>query len=74
MDQKDWPGSVQLSPRQLSQRQNRSEKTLAHDRCRGIGVPFIKYGRICRYRLEDVLRFEAAQLRNSTSDQGHQNV
>ena len=53
---------------QFAERQNRSVKTIQNDRLTGHGVPFVKFGRSVRYRLSDVVEFEDAHLRGSTSD------
>jgi len=45
-------------------------KTLRNWRVRGEGPKFLKIGRLVRYRLSDVLAWEEASLRSSTSDQG----
>jgi len=59
-----------LTPRELAARQQRSLKSLAHDRVAGRGIPYVKIGRLCRYRLSDVLAFEQANFRTSTSMAG----
>jgi hypothetical protein len=52
----------------------RSVKTIRNDRVKGNGVPFIKIGRLVRYRLPDVIAWEDANLRLSTSDKGAGNA
>ncbi|GJE09141.1 helix-turn-helix transcriptional regulator [Methylobacterium longum] len=54
----------------LARRQNRSVKTIRNQRVLGGGVPFIKIGRLVRYRLSDVIPWENARLHSSTSDRG----
>lgn len=54
----------------LARRQNRSVKTIRNQRVLGGGVPFIKIGRLVRYRLSDVIAWENARLHSSTSDRG----
>lgn len=54
----------------VAQRQGRSVKTLRNQRVAGDGIPFLKLGRLVRYRLSDVVAWETACLRSSTSDQG----
>lgn len=61
---------VFLTPRELARRHQRSEKSLAHDRMAGRGVPFARFGRLCRYAFCDVLDYEERQRRLSTSDSG----
>ena len=59
-----------LTETELALRQKRSVKTLQADRVAGRGVPFLKIGRSVRYRVADVIAFEQAKLRRSTSDHG----
>ena len=58
---------VLLTPAQLARRWGCSRKKLDSDRLRGSGCPYIKIGRLVRYRLPDIEAYEAAQLRQSTS-------
>ena len=55
---------------QLAERWGTSPKTLRNQRVSGSVVPFIRIGRLVRYRLSDVLAYEAAQTRRSTSERG----
>lgn len=57
-----------LNEKQLAARWNISVRTLQAARVKGGGVPFIRIGRAVRYRLEDVLAYEEAQRRTSTSE------
>jgi hypothetical protein len=57
-----------LTETQLAARHQRSVKTLRNARVSGGYVPFVKIGRSVRYRLSDVLAFEQAALKRSTSD------
>ena len=59
-----------FTPRDLARRLKVSEKKLSHDRLAGRGVPYLKIGRLVRYRLADVIAYEEAQLRFSTSQKG----
>jgi hypothetical protein len=59
---------VFLTEAQLAARHQRSVKTLRNARVSGGHVPFVKIGRSVRYRLSDVLAFEDAAFRRSTSD------
>jgi hypothetical protein len=61
-------GLPRLNERQLAKRWGVSVRTLQAARVKGSGVPFVRIGRSVRYRLEDVLAYERAGLRNSTSD------
>jgi hypothetical protein len=58
---------VFLTEQRLAARHQRSVKTLRNDRVSGGYVPFLKIGRSVRYRLSDVLTFERAALKRSTS-------
>jgi hypothetical protein len=57
-----------LSERQLADRWNATPRMLQAQRLRGDGPLFVKIGRLVRYRLADVIRFEQDQLRRSTSE------
>jgi hypothetical protein len=59
---------VFLTETQLAARHQRSVKTLRNARVSGGYIPFVKIGRNVRYRLSDVLAFEQAALKRSTSD------
>ncbi len=50
-----------------------SKAFLERDRWEGARIPFVRVGRrAVRYRIEDLDRFIAGQMRRSTSDQGGQ--
>lgn len=49
-----------------------SAKKLQSERSRGAGCPYIKIGRLVRYRLADVEAFEAAHLVNPVLILGQQ--
>ena len=66
----DEIGTTLLTEPQLAERHQRSVKTLRNERLKGGGVPFLKIGRHVRYRMVDVLAFEASHRRLSTSDDG----
>ena len=55
---------------QLAERWGTSPKTLRNQRVSGSPVPFVRIGRLVRYRLSDVLAYEASQTRRSTSERG----
>ncbi len=57
-----------LTECELALRHKRSVKTLRNARVYGGYIPFVRIGRSIRYRLSDVLAFERANLRTSTSD------
>lgn len=59
---------LRLNEKQLAHRWNISVRTLQAARVKGNGVQFIRIGRAVRYRMEDVLAYEEAQLRTSTSE------
>lgn len=54
----------------LAERWSVSQKKLEADRLTGKGCPYIKIGSLVRYRLSDILAFEEANLRRSTSEIG----
>jgi hypothetical protein len=56
-----------LTQRQLAQRWEKSEASLERWRSLGIGPRFLKLGGQIRYRLDDILAYEASCLRSSTS-------
>jgi predicted DNA-binding transcriptional regulator AlpA len=46
-----------LTDRQVSELTGRGLQTLRNDRFKGQGLPYTKFGRLCRYRLADVLQY-----------------
>jgi hypothetical protein len=64
------PSNILLTETQLAERQQRSVKTLQNLRVKGGSIPFVKIGRHVRYRLSDVIAWEAAHTLSSTSDGG----
>jgi hypothetical protein len=54
----------------LATRWGCSVKKLQADRLKGVGIPYVKLGRLVRYRLSDVLAYEEAHVRNSTTEGG----
>lgn len=48
----------------------RSVRKLQKDRLSGVGIPFIRVGRLVRYRPSDVEAWIAKNVRISTSDPG----
>jgi hypothetical protein len=61
------PMNIFLTETQLADRQQRSVKTLQNLRVKGGSIPFVKIGRHVRYRLSDVIAWEAAHTLASTS-------
>ena len=55
------------SEKQLAARWGTSTKKLQADRHNGGGCPFVRIGRLIRYRPADIATYEKANLRNSTS-------
>ncbi len=49
-----------LSEREVSRIIGRAVSTLQKDRCIGCGVPFVRVGRLVRYRESDVMAYIAA--------------
>lgn len=60
-----------LDERALAERWNISVKTLRNARVTGGLVPFVRIGRSVRYRLSDVVAYEAAHTHVSTSEGGN---
>lgn len=58
--------------KQAAQYLGLSRRTLEGFRCRGGGPAFVKAGRRCLYRLEDLDAWALANRRTSTSDPGPQ--
>ena len=48
---------ILLTERDVSKRIIRSIQTLRNDRSKGQGIPYIKVGRLVRYRQSDVEKF-----------------
>jgi hypothetical protein len=61
---------VFLTEQELAGRHQRSVRTIRNLRVSGGYIPFVKIGRHVRYRLSDVIAYEKANLRRSTSDEG----
>lgn len=55
------PTSTFLRPEALAERWGVSPKSLANDRCRGRGIPYVKIGAAVRYALADVVAYEQSQ-------------
>ena len=64
----DDPALVLIAPNQLADIFGCSERKLERERSAGTGVPFVRIGRLVRYRLIHVFEYLEAQLRTSTSD------
>ena len=56
-----------MTESELADRHRRSIKTIQNERVKGTGIPFIKIGRLVRYRLEDIIRYEDGARRLNTS-------
>lgn len=57
-----------LTERELAKRHGYTVRKLQKDRLQGGGIPFVKLGGAIRYRLADVLAYEAAHQYQSTSE------
>jgi predicted DNA-binding transcriptional regulator AlpA len=58
-----------LSDRDVERITKRSRSTLQKDRLAGTGIPFVRIGRLVRYRQSDVAAFlDALPSRRSTSE------
>jgi hypothetical protein len=49
-----------LSDKEVSEITGRGLQTLRNDRSKGQGLPYVKFSRLCRYKLSDVLQFMEA--------------
>ena len=61
---------VFLTERTLAQRWGVSVKLLQKNRYSGDGVPYVKLGRLVRYKFEDVVAFETANHPTHSSEEG----
>ena len=59
-----------LTDIQLAHRWAMSPKTLRNLRVSGASIRFVRIGRLVRYRLDEVLAWEAAHTCRSTADRG----
>ena len=50
-------GSLLLSEKETAELLCCGRSTLARHRSQGIGIPYFKIGRSCRYSIDDVLKF-----------------
>ncbi len=58
-----------LSDRDVEKITGRARSTLQKDRLAGTGIPFVRIGRLVRYRQSDVAAFlDALPARRSTSE------
>lgn len=60
--------SAYLTEAELAERWRISVRTLQKKRLEGGFVPYRKFGSAVRYKLEEVVAFETACLRSSTSE------
>jgi hypothetical protein len=59
-----------LSDRDVERITRRARSTLQKDRVQGSGIPFVRIGRLVRYRQSDVVAFLAPRRVSSTSEGG----
>ncbi len=59
-----------LNEKQVSELTGRAVTTLQKDRLKGIGLRYVRLGRLVRYRPQDVEAWIEQNLRCSTSDPG----
>ena len=64
---------VFLKEKQVAKRVSMSVKWLHKCRDNGTGIPFHKFGKAVRYKIDDVLKYEAQQ-RRATIDWDHCNT
>ena len=58
-----------LTEKQVSESTGLSQKTLSQHRWKSAGLPYSKFGRSIRYKLDDVLAFmEAGRVEPETSN------
>ena len=58
-----------LTEKQVSESTGLSQKTLSQHRWKSTGLPYSKFGRSIRYKLDDVLAFiEAGRVEPETSN------
>ena len=68
------PALILLNQNQLAELFDCSPRTLERQRLEGTGVPFIRVGRLVRYRLTDVQAYIERQRCTSTSDANTEKV
>ena len=51
------PQHQYLTAREVSEMGIKAMQTLANDMFKGQGIPYVKFGRLVRYRLADVLAY-----------------
>ncbi|HKY96352.1 MAG TPA: helix-turn-helix domain-containing protein [Gemmatimonadaceae bacterium] len=66
----DNPTTKLLTTRELASMLGLKPRTVDTWRVTGEGPPFVRIGRVVRYRQSDIETFLAGQLRRSTSDPG----
>ena len=69
-----WPTEALWNEDQVSRFTGESVKTLQNRRVKGNGIPFVKLGRLVRYRPSDVQTHVDANVRQSTSSSSFQGV
>jgi len=62
--------SVYVDENYLAKKLKVSKRTLQGQRQRGVGIPYVKFGRLVRYNLDTVGYCLSKSERNSTSDIG----
>lgn len=61
-DADDWF----MTPAEVAERHRKTVETLANERSRGEGLPFLKHGGKVLYRMSDVVAWETANMRGFT--------
>ncbi len=51
-----------IDEKEVAKITGRGLQTLRNDRHKGQGIPYVKYGRLVRYRLQDVIAFLDCRL------------
>jgi len=49
-------GAFLIPPKETAKLLSCGESTLAKNRCKGIGIPYLKMGRSVRYHISDILK------------------
>jgi excisionase family DNA binding protein len=67
----DNAGKLLVTEREAAEMLGVRPRTLQAYRLSGGGAPFVKLGRLVRYRISDLEAWAAEHLRTSTSDRGN---
>lgn len=62
------PRRLLLTSKEVSDLLKRAEQSLANDRCKRRGLPYVKVGRSVRYKLTDVLAYAESRRIDPEAD------